>query len=318
MVLAPLLAAPAVMLVATAVERRFGATVAGAVASAPLALAIVILTVGVDLGAEASATLAATAAAHVVAQIAFAAAFAFVVARGSVPSAAPRDSLTARAGGAGVVAGIAAFVAVSLAVEFVPAPLAIAAAVPALLVAPRFMRHHDVAAGNAPTALTTAVGAGAAVLLVGTSLTTAELAGPVAAGTIGAFPAVSTALALVLAHSRGGHTAANSLRGLVGGLRGYAAFCLLVAAAAPQIGVVLAVALGLAACAAQSFLPRNSVRPGGLGSSAKPRLVYSAIADALLSLTSSSIRRQPRARARSKAASVSARPRPVPRAASRT
>ena len=199
MVLAPLLAAPAVMFVATAVERRFGAAVAGAVGAAPLALAIVILSVGADLGSQASSTLAVTAAAHVVAQIAFAVAFALVVAR--------------RGGGAGVLAGIAAFVAVSLVVELVPAPLAIVAAIPLLLVVPGLLPHHDVAAGSAPTAVTTAVGAGAAVAFVGASLTTAELAGPAAAGTIGAFPAVSTALALVLAHARGGHTAANALRG---------------------------------------------------------------------------------------------------------
>ena len=295
MVLVPLLAAPAVMLVATAVERRFGAAVAGAVGAAPLALAIVILSVGADLGSQASATLAVTAAAHVVAQIAFAAAFALVVAQ--------------RGAGWGVLAGVVAFIAVSLVVEFVPAPLAIVAAVPALLVVPRFMPHHDVVAGSAPTATLTAVGAAAAVAFVGASLTTAELAGPAAAGTIGAFPAVSTALALVLAHARGGPTAANALRGLVGGLRGYLAFCLAVTAVAPTIGTGLAVAIGLVLCAAQSFMPRNSVRPGGLGSTEKPRLVYSAIADVLLSLTSSSIRRPPRS---------ALRPSPVPRAASRT
>jgi hypothetical protein len=318
MVLAPLLAAPAVMLVATAVERRFGAAVAGAVGAAPLALAIVVLTVGADLGSDASATLTATAAAHVVAQIAFAVAFALVVARGSEPSTAARRSPTAHGAGAGVLAGIAAFIAISLVVELVPAELATVAAVPALLVVPRLLPHREIHSGSAPTAAKTLVGMGAAVAFVGVSLTTAEVAGPVAAGTVGAFPAVSTALALVIAHSRGGHAAANALRGVVGGLRGYLWFCLTVVVAAPGFGVPLAVAAGLALCAAQSFLPRNSVRPGGLGSTENPRPVYSAIADVLPSLTSSSMRRQPRARARSKAASVKARPSPVPRAASRT
>ena len=73
MVLAPLLAAPAVMLAATAAERRFGATVAGAVGAAPVALAVVILSVG-------DGAVASSAAAHVVAQVAFAVAFALIVA----------------------------------------------------------------------------------------------------------------------------------------------------------------------------------------------------------------------------------------------
>ena len=153
-----------------------------------------------------------------------------------------------------------------------------------------------------------ALGAAASVALVGSALTAAHVAGPEAAGAIGAFPAVSTAFALVLVRSRGTRTAACAQGPLVG-LRGYLAFCLVVAATGPA-GVVL----GLVVCAAQSFLPRNSVLPGGLGSSENPRLVYSRMALVFDSLTSSSMRRHPRARARSKQASVSALPSPVPRA----
>ena len=292
MVIAPLFAAPAVMFAATAAERRYGATVAGLVGAAPVALAVVILSVG-------DGAVAASAAAHVVAQVAFAVAFALVVVR--------------HGGIAGAAAGAGAYAAVSALVEFVPAAIAIAAALPALFVAPRALPEHPAETGAAPGHASTALGAAASVALVGSALTAAHFAGPEAAGAIGAFPAVSMAFALVLVRSRGTRTAANALRGLTVGLRGYLAFCLVVAATGPA-GVVL----GLVACAAQSLLPRNSVRPGGLGSSENPSPVYRAMAEVFASLTSSSIRLHPRALARSKQASVSARPRPVPRAESRT
>ena len=129
MVLAPLLAAPAVMLAATAAERRYGATVAGLVGAAPVALAVVILSVG-------DGAVAASAAAHVVAQVAFAVAFALVVVR--------------HGGTVGALAG-AAYAAVSALVEFVPAAVALAAALPALLIAPRVLPEHPSEAGAAPT-----------------------------------------------------------------------------------------------------------------------------------------------------------------------
>jgi hypothetical protein len=255
MFLVPLLAAPAVMVAATVAERRFGAAAAGAVGAAPVALAVVILSV--DSGA---ATIAFSAAAHVVAQVAFAAAFALAVAQ--------------RGGWVGALAGVVAFGGVSLAVELMPVELAIAAAVGALVAVPGRRPEHRVdAPGGPPTPGATVIGAAATIALVGSALTAAELAGPAAAGTVGAFPAVSAVLALVIARSRGRRSAANALKALAGGLRGYLAFCLAVATAAPVFGVGPAVALGLAVCAAQSLLPRNSVRPGGLGSSANPRLV---------------------------------------------
>ncbi len=292
MVIAPLLAAPAVMFAATAAERRYGAAVAGLVGAAPVALAVVILSVG-------DGAVAASAAAHVIAQVAFAVAFALVVVR--------------RGGVVGALAGVVAYAVLSAVIEFLPAAVATAAALPALALAPRLLPDHPGESGAAPGHATTALGAAASVALVGSALIAAHVAGPEAAGAIGAFPAVSTAFALVLVRSRGTGTAANALKGLTIGLRGYLAFCLVVAATGPA-GVVL----GLVVCAAQSFLPRNSVLPGGLGSTEKPSAVYSRIALVFDSLTSSSTRRHPRARARSKQASVSAFPSPVPRGGSCT
>jgi hypothetical protein len=244
MVLIPLLAAPSLMLATTAVERRFGPAVAGAMASMPVALSIIVLAVGVELGPDAGATLAASAAAHVVAQVAFALAFATLVER--------------HGGARGLLAGVLAFATVSALVELIPTPLAIALALPTLASirgsdpSTRISRkspcseRNRIVKGSDPS--TIAVGAGAALGMVSVALATAELAGPAAAGAIGAFPALSTAFALVLVRTRGREAAARALRGLVSGLRAYLVFCLTAAVAAPALGIVAGVPLALALC----------------------------------------------------------------------
>jgi hypothetical protein len=238
MVFAPLLAAPTLMLAATAAERRFGPAVAGAMAAMPVALSVIVLAVGAELGRAAGATLAAGAAAHVVAQVAFALTFAAVITR--------------RGPVLGLLAGTSAFAFVSLLVEPFPPALAIVAAVPVLLLGSATIKSS----APVPVAIqrergsrvAAALGATAAFVMVGASLLTADLAGPAAAGLIGAFPALSTALALVLARSRSTEAAAGALRGLVGGLRAYLVFCVTVAVATPALGVIVAVPLALALC----------------------------------------------------------------------
>jgi hypothetical protein len=238
MVLAPLLAAPTLMLAATAAERRFGPAVAGAMAAMPVALSVIVLAVGAELGRAAGATLAAGAAAHVVAQVAFALTFAAVITR--------------RGPALGLLAGTGAFALVSLLVEPFPPALAIVAAVPVLLLGSATIKASGPATAvksERGSHVATALGATAAFVMVGASLLTADLAGPAAAGLIGAFPALSTALAFVLARSRSAEAAAGALRGLVGGLRAYLVFCVTVAVATPALGVIVAVPLALAFCA---------------------------------------------------------------------
>ncbi len=249
MVLVPLLAAPTLMLAATAAERRFGAAVAGAVAALPVALSIIVLAVGAELGRDAGATLAAGAAAHVVAQVAFALTFAALVTR--------------HGGTAGLLAGIAAFALLSLLVALVPQPLAIATALPALLLGSQCapVRGSDpfrkFRLQKKPCSerdrFDPWVGGAVAFVVVGAALVTAELLGPAAAGTIGAFPALSATLALVLLRSRGAEAAAAALGGLIGGLRAYLVFAVIVAVGAPVIGVFAAVAVGLGACGLTSI-----------------------------------------------------------------
>jgi hypothetical protein len=104
--------------------------------------------------------------------------------------------------------------------------------------------------------------------MVAAGLSTAKLAGPAAAGTIGAFPALSTAFALVLARTRGVEAAASALGGLIGGLRAYLVFCVTVALAAPALGVYPAVPVALALC----LLTHAAVLGAGARSLARPEV----------------------------------------------
>jgi hypothetical protein len=254
MVLVPLAAAPSLMLAVTAAERRFGPTVAGAMAAMPVAISVLLLAVGTELGADASATLAAGAAAHVVAQVAFALAFAHVVER--------------RGAALGALAGTTAFALAALALAPLPTALAIALALPALTLGSQSppLKGSDPcpSVNSAPARGATVVGALAAMGMVGAGLATTEVAGPAAAGMIGAFPALSTAFALLLARTRSRRHAARALRGLIGGLRAYLVFCVAVALGAPVLGVVTAVPLALGLCAATyAVLLRTTPRAGG-------------------------------------------------------
>jgi hypothetical protein len=244
------------MFAVSAAERRFGPAIAGAMAAMPVALSIIVLAVGAELGADAGATLAAGAAAHDVAQVAVALAFATVLMR--------------RGASLGLLAGVAAFALVSLLVEPFPTPLAIALALPALRMKgsdPLTKRNRPeqgfscenrvkgsdpstraAPVNTGPVRGATALGAAAAAAMVAAALGTAELAGPAAAGMIGAFPALSTAFAVLLVRTRGREAAASALRGLIGGLRAYLVFTVTVAVTAPGLGVYTAVPLALALC----------------------------------------------------------------------
>ena len=240
MVLIPLLAAPSLMLLAVAAERRFGAGVAGAVGAAPLSIALVVLSVGNDGGA-----LAESAAAHVVAQVTFALGFALVE------------------GAAGLATATTAFAATSALIAVIPAPLATLAAGPALLLGSHFLppkgsdpyprpslnksqSAHTKGSDPCPVVnseVRAGVGAVAVVVLVGASLAAARVAGPVVAGAVAAFPALSGTLALVVGR--------GTLPGLVRGLRGYLLFCVTVVA----LGAPLGVLVGLALAVAQGVMP---------------------------------------------------------------
>ena len=191
--------------------------------------------------------MALSAAAHVGAQVAFAVSFACVLRRyGPL---------------AGLLAGAATFGALSLVAGAIPAPLAAAAAVPALLIGPRLLagHHATVASPRRRRRRDIAVACAATVALVGAVLFTARLAGPTAAGAIGAFPALSAALALLSKRQLGAQAAVRTLRGVIRGLPGYLAFCLVVSAVAAPLGTPAAVLVAFAACLATCGVTWQSV-----------------------------------------------------------
>lgn len=229
MVLAPLLAAPTLMFLASWVERRLGPAAGGAIAAMPFSIAIIVVALGAD-----GAAVAASAAAHVAAQVAFALAFAAVIVR--------RGGLT------GLLAGAAAFGVVSVAIELVPAWVAIACAVPALLA-----RVNGPVAADAGGRVDARVGSVVVMGVVGAALVAADVAGPGVAGIVAAFPTLSATFVLLLARARGPEAAACALGGLIVGLRGYLAFCVLVA-------LTGSVALGLLGVAAMNLTAAWSLR----------------------------------------------------------
>jgi len=239
--LVPLFSAPTVVALAGAAERRWGSSAAGWLAAFPTTLPIAVLAVAAELGDRAGSTLALSAAAHVGAQVAFAVTFALLLARRNVV--------------VGLAAGALAFACGSLVIRTLPAPVAAAAAIPLLAFAPRLLPHRTpVPAARRSSLGTTALASLVALVLIGIVLTTAKLAGPAAAGAIGAFPALSSALALVIARETGAPAAAGMLRGLITGLPGYLAFCLVVTVAAPHTGTPLAVVAAAGVCVATGAL----------------------------------------------------------------
>jgi hypothetical protein len=102
-------------------------------------------------------------------------------------------------------------------------------------------------------------GISAASLIVVAAILTSRIAGPVAAGTVAAFPTMTMALVVAVV-VRGGSTAgAQLLVGLVRSLPCYLTFCLVIVLALPALGLP-AVGVALIACAWLAELPGEEYR----------------------------------------------------------
>ena len=235
MIAVSLLLAAAVMTVVALIERRLGPSAAGWVAALPVAFAVALIAVSLDAGSMPASTMALSAATHVPAQVAFGVVFAGVLMR--------------RGPVVGVAAATAAYAACWVLVAALPAALGVAAALPLLAFAPRFMVAGRPRPGSPRRWSTTALTCVAAAAIVGAAVVTSRLAGPAAAGAVVAFPTMSTILTLCVATRDGRAAGAHALTGLVRSLPCYLAFCLVVAGTAPATGAA-AVALGLSACVA--------------------------------------------------------------------
>ncbi|MET0684842.1 MAG: hypothetical protein ABW060_05970 [Solirubrobacteraceae bacterium] len=235
----PLLLAPLVVAGAAAVERRLGPSAAGWTAALPFSFAVAVVAVTVDAGPGTAAAMALSAAAHVPAQVLFGVVFAGVLLR--------------RGLAAGLAAGTATYVGGSALLAGVPVALAVGAAVPALLIAPRAISSASPGRPARPGAPRpwsgVALTCAAASVIVGAALLTSRAAGPAAAGAVAAFPTICTLVAALAAHHDGRRAGAHALAGLVRSLPCYLAFCLAAALALPAAGLA-ALAPAVLACVA--------------------------------------------------------------------
>jgi hypothetical protein len=228
-----LLLAPIVMAAAALMERRLGPSAAGWVAALPVAFAVAVVAVTLDAGTGPASTMALSAATHVPAQVSFGVFFAGVLVR--------RGLIL------GVAAGTLAYAICSIALLDMPAALAVTSAVPVLAFAPRLMAGARPRVGSPPRWSTTALTCAGASVIVGAAVLTSRLAGPETAGAVVAFPTMCTTLAIAVVTRDGPLAGAHALTGLIRSLPCYLAFCLVVALAAPSVGMA-AIALGLLAC----------------------------------------------------------------------
>lgn len=249
----PLLLAPAVMAVATLIEKRLGPSAAGWVGALPAAFAVAVIAVSVDIGPGAAAAMALSAAAHVPAQVALGVVFAHVLRR--------------RGLAVGFAAGLAAYIAASLLIAGVPAALAVAVAVAVLCLAPRVMPAAPLRPASPRSRRIVALTCAGATLIVAAAVLTSRLAGPDPAGTVAAFPTMCTILTVVAVTRDGAAAGVHTLTGLIRSLPCYLAFCVTVAVAVPFAGIA-AVGIGLLSCllaAACTWKRVPTTRSPGLG-----------------------------------------------------
>jgi hypothetical protein len=250
----PIVLAPIVMYVAIRAQRRLGAEAAGWVAAIPTTVPIAVLAVGLQSGNDAAAQLTLSAASHVPAQILYATCFAAMWRRNGTI--------------AGFAAAATAFVAASLVIYVLPNPVAIAAAVVALIVGPRLLEspvRPEVVEEAEQRGPNPVLACSAAAIVVSTILAVVHVTGPLVGGTIAAFPTLSTTIAVTIARSNGRDAGIGALAGLVRGLPCYFAYLMCVAVLAVPIGSVLATVVGFAVSAIVGWtlwvLRRDRVRP---------------------------------------------------------
>lgn len=262
MVVAAVLIAPAVLGVATRIERRLGPSAGGWVTALPSGFAVADVAVLVDSGGQAASTMALSAAAHVVACVALVVVLAAALGR--------------QRWIAGAVGGALAYLLVSLGVAVVPEPLAVVLAVPALVVASRVMPLPPPRAAAARHWSATLLTCLACAIVVGGSVLSAQWAGPVVAGAVAAFPTTSTMLAAAssVRAGRRAPAAVSVLVGLVRSLPCYLAFCLAIALLVPALGL-FAVPLALLACVGIGWMTWRTVplAPKAVASTTLPRVL---------------------------------------------
>lgn len=213
--LLPLVAAPAVMLTASAVEQHWGGRAAGYVTTAPYAVGIGVVVVSASQGPPAGAALALSAAGYVVAQLLCTALFALVARR--------RGRL------AGLGVGVAGYVGCVCAEQLAsPQAAVVVSAVAVVAAAALVSPRSRSATGRAPAPrlgyLVLAVRAAIGMIAVGLVIEMGQHTGPHVAGAVAAFPITTTTLALLTSAQRGVDPMTDVLFGSVRSIPAYLTF----------------------------------------------------------------------------------------------
>jgi len=236
-----LLIAPILVALATLVGRRFGQQLGGMLSAFPAIVGPLLLIAAHEHGRAFAAQTASATLLGLVALSGFALAYGRTAAR-----AGWRTSL---------VIGWTAAAAIAAPVTTVhTGPLvAVVAATGSLLVAYRLLPRH----GAAPVAIASRwdlpLRMGLTVMLIVTLSAAAGRLGPLVGGVLAALPVLACILA-VCTHGQHGDAAVTALlRGMLGGMAAFVAFCLLVAVLVERAGVPLAFcAATMAAIAVQA------------------------------------------------------------------
>jgi hypothetical protein len=249
------LLAPAFIVVATLVARRFGTRVAGVVGGLPVIAGPILLVIALDRGASFASGAATGTLLGIVALIAFVLAYAAVSRRRAWPWAIAAGWLAFAAGVAvlrpvhvDAIAALAlACAACALALVLVPAP-------PPAAVAPVAYPRWDLPFRAACAAVPVVAVTGLASLL-----------GPHLSGLVAATPIITPVLAAFTQAQLGPREAARILHGFTLGFFAYAFFCFVVSVGVEPLGIgpafALATVVALATQTAAVALTRRSEQP---------------------------------------------------------
>lgn len=218
------------------IELRLGAAAAGWFAALPIAFAVAGVTIAVAGSRSDASLVALSAVGHAGPMIAYGMAFVWATPRLGV--------VRGFAGAAGV------YVAASVAVLPIPEPVRIGIGVVAIVIGTGYMSRQPCAVRTLEAATTTQqiLSLASAALVVALITVTNRYSGPDLAGAVGAFPTMTTTIALFLAHRSGVRNAGSVMSGMVKSLPIYVTFCLAFAFLIMQTTTLLATtgATGLA------------------------------------------------------------------------
>ena len=218
------------MLLAQRIEVRVGAAAAGWVAALPIAFGVASAAIAVTQNHADASLIALSAAGHVAPMVAYAIAFVW---------------LTTRLGAVlGFLLAIVVYVTASVAVIPANDVARITIGVLAIVVGGLYVARQPRAfpTGKVPTHTQRLLSLGSAVLVVVFITVTNQYFGPGLAGAIGAFPTMSTTIALFITHRSGLRNANSVMGGMVKSLPIYLTYCLAFALLIPITTVWWAVA----------------------------------------------------------------------------